>query len=275
MNDVSMALRNHEIHSTRTRRMPRSGLPPGRDTILRLSLCCNLVSVLGMLYVSLTLNDSRVNESMLSDATVTGRIVGYDQTWHGGHPAEDRRGSCWCGAADQYCMCTPNLAIDLIITSSSKAVAVNGRQETSGAEDFVWLVRRKDTDQLATMGGFVDLEETVEQAVMRELKEEMGVQLTIPPKLVGVYSDPRRDIRRRTASAVFAVHLSEDFYPQPGDDAKEIVKVPIEDIEKHSYFADHRTILLDYRSSLIGETPYESTKGDFANDIIRSTCSTA
>jgi 8-oxo-dGTP diphosphatase len=160
-------------------------------------------------------------------------------------------------------MCTPNLAIDLIITSSGK---------NDNTVDYVWLVRRKDTDQLATMGGFVDITETVEQAVKRELKEEMGFDLLATPKLVGVYSDPRRDNRRRTASAVFAVHLTEDWQPHAGDDAKEIVKLSIDDIENHEYFADHRTILLDYRTGLRGEAFQKSTEGDFAPDIFRSTC---
>ena len=38
----------------------------------------------------------------------------------------------------------------------------------------VWLARRKDTGQYATVGGFVMLGESVEQAVFRELQEETG-----------------------------------------------------------------------------------------------------
>ncbi|KAL3915657.1 MAG: hypothetical protein SGILL_005542 [Bacillariaceae sp.] len=161
-------------------------------------------------------------------------------------------------------MCTPNLAIDLIITSSGK--------RNNGVADYIWLVRRKDTDQLATMGGFVDTNETVEQAVKRELKEEMDFDLNVAPRLVGVYSDPRRDNRRRTASAVFAVHVGDDFQPHAGDDAKEVIRISIDDIEKHAYFSDHRTILLDYRSQLRGQGFQQSTKGDFAADISRSYC---
>ena len=65
-----------------------------------------------------------------------------ERVWHGGHPKDTHSGSCWCGSADGYCMCTPNLAIDLIITSGND----NKHQN-------IWLVRRKDTNQLATMGG--------------------------------------------------------------------------------------------------------------------------
>jgi ADP-ribose pyrophosphatase YjhB (NUDIX family) len=186
--------------------------------------------------------------------------------WHGGHPEEERAGSCWCGAADQYCMCTPNLAMDLILVSSDK--------------EFLWLVRRQDTNQLATMGGFVNVDETVEHAVTRELKEEMDIDLMKKEgnnnspvvTLFGVYSDPRRDNRRRTASVVFVVTLEEDVHPKAGDDAKEVKRISIHDIEKHSYFADHRTILLDYRRLVQGQPPKQSTLGDFAPDIARSTC---
>ncbi len=33
--------------------------------------------------------------------------------WHGGSP-KFSKGSCWCGK-DEYCLCTPSLAIDAII----------------------------------------------------------------------------------------------------------------------------------------------------------------
>lgn len=170
-----------------------------------------------------------------------------------------------CGNADRYCMCTPNLAIDLVIVSGAH-------------NEYVWLVRRKDTDQLATMGGFVDVNETVENAVRREIKEEMDIDLLPdnPPQLVGLYSDPRRDNRRRTVSAVYAVHLGDnDVHPKAGDDAKEVKRISIHDIEQHEYFADHRTILLDYRRFLFGQSPVLETTGDFAANIDRSTCFTS
>ena len=230
---------------------------PGKESVLRLSLAANLVFVLSLLFLSLRIDDQ--NNPRLQNSS---KIAGYNQKWHGGHPSQDHNGACWCGANDNYCMCTPNLAIDLVITSGG----------SSARPDYVWLVRRRDTDQLATMGGFVDMNETVEQAVKRELKEEMDYDLAMPPQLIGVYSDPRRDNRRRTVSAVFAIHVGEDFQPHAGDDAKEVIRISIDDIEKHTYFSDHRTILLDVRSQLRGEAFQVSTKGDFVADIARSSC---
>ena len=64
-------------------------------------------------------------------------------SWHGGHPAQDRPGSCWCGG-DNYCMCTPSVAIDIVLYSKI-ANSIDGYN--------VWVVRRADTGQLATVGG--------------------------------------------------------------------------------------------------------------------------
>lgn len=205
-----------------------------------------------------------------------GKVWGKEVVWHGGHPQAARTGSCWC-SLDMYCMCNPSLAIDLVIVTEDNAV---------------WLVRRKDTNQLATMGGFVEVGETVEEAVRRELWEEMRVRLEFQGdkmeqlRLLGVYSDPRRDNRRHTASAVFAVRIDSHHHPPPraADDAKAVVKIPLDQIEQHNYFADHKTILLDYKRSIQpqeeqddGGTPNnnnnkEANHPNFAQDIARSTC---
>lgn len=196
-------------------------------------------------------------------------------TWHGGHPiAKDHKGSCWCGAEDGYCMCTPNLAIDLVIATDDNR--------------HVWLVRRKDTNQLATMGGFVNVGETVEQAVHRELKEEMNIELDHTheqPQLQGVYSDPKRENRRRNVSVVYVVRLAHSIQPKAGDDAKNVQKIPLDEIEQHDFFSDHKTVLLDFRQSLHGGGPATSDtlQSTYANDasskaalkIKRSLCTSA
>jgi 8-oxo-dGTP diphosphatase len=51
-------------------------------------------------------------------------------------------------------------------------------------------------------GGHVDYGETVEKAVIRDMKEELDI-LVIIEKLFGVYSDPKRDPRYHTVSMVF------------------------------------------------------------------------
>jgi 8-oxo-dGTP diphosphatase len=225
-----------------------------RDSVLFWSLATNVILVICLLYFTLIAFLPNEEEHI-------GRPKSFDTVWHGGHPTDSHPGSCWCGANDGYCMCTPNLAIDVVLTTGKN-------------HDYLWLVRRKDTSQLAAMGGFVEMDETAEEAVKRELQEEMAIELKDAPELFGVYSDPRRDNRRRTVSAVYVVHLDSGTIPHAGDDAKEVQKIRMEDIEQHEYFADHRTILLDYRRYVLRQhvSPATMTDGDFATDIVRSTC---
>lgn len=185
--------------------------------------------------------------------------------WNGGHPSAPQTGTCYCNhqIPKEYCLCTPQLAIDTIILSQN--------------HDYVWLVRRRDTDQLATLGGFVQMGETAEAAVLREIREEM--QIEVPSKnveLFGVYSDPRRDNRRHTVSAVYTVELNDqdvlDHPPKAGDDAKSLFKVPLAEVGRYEYFADHKTILLDYYNSQ--QTSKEKFQQYKPKDrsIVRSVC---
>jgi len=138
---------------------------------------------------------------------------------------------------------------------------------------------------LAPMGGFVNVGETVEQALRRELQEEMGITLPSQeevenleelPRLFGVYSDPRRDSRRHTASAVFVVQAPNDIKPRAADDVKEVELISLKDLDKYSFFADHKTILKDYvqytRGQNVATSDHAFTKDSLKQDLIRSVC---
>ncbi len=63
--------------------------------------------------------------------------------------------------------------------------------------DGIVLIRRENPPYqgfYALPGGFVEVGETVEEAVRREAREETGLDI-VPIKLVGVYSKPDRDPR--------------------------------------------------------------------------------
>lgn len=170
------------------------------------------------------------------------------------HP-DLNKGTCWC-SGDEYCMCTPSLAIDTILTSGS---------------DHFWLVKRKDAGKYATMGGFVEVGETSVDAVHRELMEEMHIQVHGGAiSLFGVYDDPRRDARRHTVSVVYVVDVPDGVKPYAGDDAAEVVRVRHEDIQNMDFFADHKNILMDFLSQKKGG---KTGRNGRVTPIRRSLCS--
>ncbi|MGH9441319.1 MAG: NUDIX domain-containing protein [Thermoanaerobaculia bacterium] len=76
---------------------------------------------------------------------------------------------------------------------------------TVDPEGRILLVRRARPPfrgRWALPGGFVELGETVEEACVRETKEETGIDVEID-RIAGVFSRPDRDPRGHTASIVF------------------------------------------------------------------------
>ena len=83
---------------------------------------------------------------------------------------------------------------------------------------FLLLILRKNTPiGLALPGGFVDVGESVEDAVIREMKEEISLDIEIT-KLFDVYSDPSRDNSFHTVSVVYVCKAYGT--PVGADDAK-------------------------------------------------------
>jgi len=95
----------------------------------------------------------------------------------------------------------------------------------------------------ALPGGFVELRETVEEAVVRELHEETGL-IARPWKLVGVYSGPDRDPRKPTTTVAFLMRGRASL-PRGGDDAAEAAWVLFADARPLAF--DHERIVRDAR----------------------------
>jgi 8-oxo-dGTP diphosphatase len=117
--------------------------------------------------------------------------------------------------------------------------------------DRVVLVRRKHPPPgWALPGGFVDEGETVEAAAVREAREETGLDVELTA-LLHVYSDPRRDPRRPTLSAVFLGRAGGD--PVGADDADEARAFAWDALPAPLAF-DHAEILADARRFLLTGT---------------------
>jgi 8-oxo-dGTP diphosphatase len=88
---------------------------------------------------------------------------------------------------------SPKLTTDGIIIKNSKILLIKRKYEPFKGK---W----------ALPGGFVEYGEKVEDAVLREIKEETGL-ITKIKEIIGVYSDPNRDPRGHTVSIVFLLDI--------------------------------------------------------------------
>jgi 8-oxo-dGTP diphosphatase len=116
-------------------------------------------------------------------------------------------------------------------------------------DDAVLLIRRRNppfAGQYALPGGFVDYGETVETAVVREMREETGLDVAVE-RLHGVYSDPARDPRGHTVAVVFLVRRQGGILAG-ADDADDARFFPLVALPPLAF--DHAQIVADVRRAL-------------------------
>lgn len=128
---------------------------------------------------------------------------------------------------------TPLLATDVIIELHDRP----GRP-------IVLIERKHEPLGWALPGGFVDVGESVENAVVREAAEETNLEISLVT-LLGVYSDPSRDPRGHTVSVVYVASSAGD--PTAMDDAAAVRVYDPANLPKQLAF-DHARILEDYRA---------------------------
>lgn len=108
---------------------------------------------------------------------------------------------------------------------------------------IVLIERGKAPFGKAIPGGKVEYGETVENAVRREMKEEVDLDLS-DVRQFHVYSDPSRDFRHHS---VEVAHLAKAYQnPCAGDDAAKAFVVPLKDIPWSELAFDHAQVLRDY-----------------------------
>jgi 8-oxo-dGTP diphosphatase len=97
----------------------------------------------------------------------------------------------------------------------------------------------------ALPGGFLELGETTEQAVIREVQEETGL-VTRVLHLVGVYSDPARDPRGHAVTVAYALERTGGEL-RAASDASAIALLDPDHLPPMAF--DHAQIVADWRKS--------------------------
>lgn len=131
-----------------------------------------------------------------------------------------------CGAEIEVYK-NPVPTVDIIIQWQGKILLVQRRNPPYG-----W----------ALPGGFVDYGETLEEAAVREAREETSLEVELIRQF-HCYSNPERDPRQHTITTVFIAKGKGT--PKAGDDASKVEAFSPQDLPQDMAF-DHGQILRDY-----------------------------
>lgn len=128
---------------------------------------------------------------------------------------------------------TPALTVDVVIPAADRSRKLLLVQR--GGEPF--------EGHWALPGGFVEIGESVEEAAVREVEEETGLEVSLMG-LVGVYSEPQRDPRGHNVSVAYLAqdveHASGSL--EAGTDAS---SAALMDPDSVPLAFDHRRIISD------------------------------
>lgn len=116
------------------------------------------------------------------------------------------------------------------------------------SEIFVLLIERAAEPfkgKWALPGGFVNMDELLEDACKRELMEETGLQVS-KMKQFKTFDAVNRDPRHRTISVVFSAQLQIKEKVKGADDAAHAKWFPLSDLPQLAF--DHAEILKEFFS---------------------------
>ena len=124
----------------------------------------------------------------------------------------------------------PAVTVDGLVLVDGKLVAIRRRNEP-----FLGMP--------ALPGGFVEFGETTTDAVVREVREETGLETRVLA-LAGVFSDPRRDPRGHVISVVYELERIGGRL-KAASDASDIMMLDLRELPPMAF--DHNKIILSWQ----------------------------
>ncbi|MBN2254731.1 MAG: NUDIX hydrolase [Deltaproteobacteria bacterium] len=119
----------------------------------------------------------------------------------------------------------------------------------SDSDGIILIKRKNEPIGWALPGGFVDYGESLEDAAIREAKEETSLDVTLISQF-HTYSNPDRDPRHHTVSTIFIARATGKA--RADDDAADIGYFTRDSLPDPIVF-DHRRILDDYFTNRFDE----------------------
>lgn len=124
------------------------------------------------------------------------------------------------------------MTVDIILFRRGRAGRIEVLLIERGREPF--------RDHWAFPGGFVDKDESLEDAAARELKEETELE-GIEFHQLGAFGDPGRDPRGHTVSVAYTGVIEGEYEPTAADDARSAAWRAISGLPRLAF--DHEKIL--------------------------------
>ena len=130
----------------------------------------------------------------------------------------------------------PAVTVDAILVSSNQSVLLIER----GRDPF--------KGKWALPGGFVEMDEELDVACLRELEEETGIKLH-ELKQFRAFGGVNRDPRHRTISIVFYAFTESEIVAVAGDDAAKARWFPLNQLPELAF--DHGLILSQFNEECL------------------------
>ena len=149
-----------------------------------------------------------------------------------------------------------------------------------GGNVEVLLIKRAEwphTGKWAIPGGFVEIDESLKRAALRELREETGVKAGVLEQL-GAFGHPERDPRERVITVAYIALLpSDQLQFEAGSDAQDAQLFAVDDLPEVAF--DHSKIMRRARERLrdkldVGDVATLLMPAEFTLSELQRACET-